>query len=415
MRDLPFIPLPTTSSAAELSRLPREVRLPAMFSARMNLVAPLVEMGAQAQGILDGTVSESDARLAIRNALAAAGYEPPMVKGEDNLLDHTSKTRLDLILEMNVRKGRGFAKRVADMDDDALYLFPAQQLVRVRPSRSPRSDWAERFTDAGGIIRNGKMVALKTDPVWANLSRFGEPFPPFDFGSGMGVADIDRDEAVRLGLLKEDEELTPDPPQMPAFAQGLPGIEGMPALREAVKTSMQDLASFNGDTLTILDDAVPPTPTPETLDDASIHASPTLVQSSEARSLLQRSLVVEDPDGNAVIFGSSIWRHWKRGYNAKVANKRVKTIRYAFDAVREPQEKWITERSGKSRMYYLKTFRDTEGIEQRTVVVRELDGKVVTWLTNASHSRIENAHRKGEFIRRLGDPKASEKKEAAGA
>lgn len=39
------------------------------------------------------------------------------------------------------------------------------------------------------------MIALKSDRVWTNFSRFGRPYPPSDFGSGMGVEDIDRDEA----------------------------------------------------------------------------------------------------------------------------------------------------------------------------------------------------------------------------
>lgn len=49
------------------------------------------------------------------------------------------------------------------------------------------------------------MVALKSDSVWTNLSRFGRPYPPFDYGSGMGVEDVDREEAIELGLLPADE------------------------------------------------------------------------------------------------------------------------------------------------------------------------------------------------------------------
>ena len=45
------------------------------------------------------------------------------------------------------------------------------------------------------------MIALKNDPVWTALSRFGRPWPPFDYDSGMGIADIDRETAETLGLL----------------------------------------------------------------------------------------------------------------------------------------------------------------------------------------------------------------------
>lgn len=396
-RALPFIPLPTTSSAAELSRLPREVRLPAMFSARMNLVAPLVEMGAQAQGILDGTVSQSDARLAIRNALAAAGYEPPQEKGQDDLLDHTSKTRLDLILEMNVRKARGYAKRVADMDDDALFLFPAQQLVRVRQSQAPR-DWTKRWKDAGGSIHGGKMAALKTDPVWANLSRFGEPFPPFDFGSGMGVADIDRDEAVRLGLLTEDQELTPDPPQMPAFAQGLPGVSGMPALRDAVAQSMQDLAAFDGDLLTILQD-YEPAPLEGALAESTISHPPARIEPEEALAMMDAGAAkVVSPASGLVEFTRNFPGHWTGKKTPLDIERRLSNIRYAMAAVREPQETW-TERG---RDYYLKIFDDGRGAY---VVVN--NGKVETFIVTSRLREVEKK-RSGQIMHRVGNKTGGE-------
>lgn len=49
------------------------------------------------------------------------------------------------------------------------------------------------------------MIALKGDPIWAAISRFGTPWPPFDFGNGMDVQDVDWNEAAELGVLKEDD------------------------------------------------------------------------------------------------------------------------------------------------------------------------------------------------------------------
>jgi hypothetical protein len=46
------------------------------------------------------------------------------------------------------------------------------------------------------------MVALKTSPIWQGLSIFGTPWPPFDYGSGWGVVDVDRQESDELGLTK---------------------------------------------------------------------------------------------------------------------------------------------------------------------------------------------------------------------
>jgi hypothetical protein len=58
-------------------------------------------------------------------------------------------------------------------------------------------------------LRKGRFVALKTDPVWKKLSRFGTPWPPFDYGSGMGLRDLSRRDAVALGLLEKGERVEP--------------------------------------------------------------------------------------------------------------------------------------------------------------------------------------------------------------
>ena len=117
------------------------------------------------------------------------------------------KPQLDLIHETNVRQARGYAQYMEATTDGALAAFPAQELVRVRDRKMPR-DWSGRWTAAGGRLYGGRMVALKTDPVWTKISRFGTPYPPFDFNSGMGVEDVGRAEAIALGVIKEG-----DPPQ----------------------------------------------------------------------------------------------------------------------------------------------------------------------------------------------------------
>jgi hypothetical protein len=62
---------------------------------------------------------------------------------------------------------------------------------------------------AGGQIFGGRMIALKSDPIWESISAFGTPYPPFDFNSGMWVRDVDRGEAISLGLLDEGEAAQP--------------------------------------------------------------------------------------------------------------------------------------------------------------------------------------------------------------
>jgi hypothetical protein len=116
-------------------------------------------------------------------------------------------------------------------------MWPAQELVRVIDSEHPR-DWATRWAEAGGEFSGGRMIALKNDPIWEKISRFGTPYPPFDFNSGMDVADVDRDEAVALGLIDRDEQVEPQiedfnarleaslPDADPATMEGLRDIFG---------------------------------------------------------------------------------------------------------------------------------------------------------------------------------------------
>lgn len=53
--------------------------------------------------------------------------------------------------------------------------------------------WTDRWTSAGGRLFEGRMIALKDDPVWLRLSQIGLPHPPFEFGySGMRLRSVDR-------------------------------------------------------------------------------------------------------------------------------------------------------------------------------------------------------------------------------
>lgn len=125
-----------------------------------------------------------------------------------SLTDLASRARAGLIYDQQIRSANGYARWQNDLDPDILDAFPAQELVRVLPRKTQR-DWPTRWREAGGKLAQGRMVALKTDPIWTKLSAFGTPWPPFDYGSGMGVADLDRAEAEDLGLLAPGAEVLP--------------------------------------------------------------------------------------------------------------------------------------------------------------------------------------------------------------
>lgn len=114
-------------------------------------------------------------------------------------LAEVEKERAETIMDTAKSLFRGKAHYDSGITRGTLSAFPAQELIRICDSKTPR-DWTDRWNLAGGKTFGGRMVALKDDPIWTRISRFGIPWPPFDFGSGMGIRDIDYDEAVKLGL-----------------------------------------------------------------------------------------------------------------------------------------------------------------------------------------------------------------------
>ncbi len=124
------------------------------------------------------------------------------------LEDVTSLRRLELIVNFNTEQAQEYARWKTEQDPAILDAYPAQELVRIEEREVPR-DWPARWKAAGGELRAGRMVALKNDGIWTKLSRFGTPFPPFDFNSGMGLEDVSREDAEQLGLIRSDQQQRP--------------------------------------------------------------------------------------------------------------------------------------------------------------------------------------------------------------
>ena len=146
----------------------------------------------------------SEARKLMRQDLERLKYAPE--PGQENTIkDLFTKARLDVILKTNEAQARGYIEHLGGMKPGAFAAFPAQEFKRVEARKAQRQDWPARWQKAGGKFYGGRMIALKDDPVWVELSVFGNPFPPFDWGSGMGVRDVSREEAEKLGLITREE------------------------------------------------------------------------------------------------------------------------------------------------------------------------------------------------------------------
>ena len=161
-------------------------------------IADLLENRRDADGALVSRARVvSDIMRAARNAGIA--------RGTASLKDPGSYARANVIVDTNAGMAAGYVQAELANSYGARMAFPAQELLRFE-ERKEKREWKSRWIAAGGKLYGDRMIALKGDSVWINISRFGKPYPPFDFNSGMGVEDVSYDEAVELGVIQEGYE-----------------------------------------------------------------------------------------------------------------------------------------------------------------------------------------------------------------
>lgn len=239
--------LPTSLSSAELEQIDVEILERATFSARVTSAEYLDEIDAVLAEYVDGKIDLASARLRLKEKLKVIGYraEP----GEEGTLkDFSSDVRTNLVLRTNAAQAQGYGDWMQGQDPAILDQWPAQELYRARNSKVPRK-WRARWSEAGGKLINGRMVARKNAPIWSNISRFGSPYPPFDFNSGMDVADVDRKEAMALGLIDRDTQIKPQTRGFNDDLKFAPSIRSA-ALKQALVES-DDRLVFDGDVLSL--------------------------------------------------------------------------------------------------------------------------------------------------------------------
>jgi hypothetical protein len=240
-------------NTAEWAQIPAELRDRALFSATVENVKFLDKVGNRLQTFLDnqrreeGAFQSREKFIAELSELAESEGLSPAPGKKGTMEDLTSERRLKLIFDQNVTQAQSFAKWKAEQDPDVLDAYPAQELVRIEGRREPR-DWPSIWRQHGGTIRGGRMVALKSDPIWEKISRFGVPWPPFDFGSGMGLRDIRRKDAERLGLIKPGEKVEG---AEKGFNERLEaGIKNLsPQMRNALKNIFGDQVELTEETV----------------------------------------------------------------------------------------------------------------------------------------------------------------------
>ena len=251
--------MPTALSTAEIQRLPDAIRRSSFFSARTLLTDYLEQAKAAIRQVLNpqtavrppGDPREGEpytegltieqARANLREYLTSIGYEPnPDEAG--TLKDLSSQARVDLVVRTNVGIAQGYGYWKQGQDPAILDEWPASELFRAE-GRGRERDWPERWlaaaravgdTDAIAMLeQHDRMIARKDSPIWQALGdgaggfeddALHNPYPPFAFNSGMDVRDIDRAEAMDLGLLGRDDAIIPQSQDFAPQLAGDPGV-----------------------------------------------------------------------------------------------------------------------------------------------------------------------------------------------
>lgn len=247
--------LPTTANSAQLAGLPAALRDEAFFSSKVtdarvlqaayDCVAAILQPEGRAAG---ESMDTARAREEIRRLLKSIGYMPEDGKA-GTIEDLSSEARLNLIIDHNVAADRGRGAWMETQDDDVLDMWPCQEFYRAEERMRPRN-WRARWIAAGGSIYAGRMIARKDDPVWIGINRFGVPWMPADYNSGMDVRDVDRDEAVSLGVIAADDAVKTQ--QAPDLQMSVPVANMAPFLAKEVAAVMGPRVSLVDGILTFL-------------------------------------------------------------------------------------------------------------------------------------------------------------------
>lgn len=113
---------------------------------------------------------------------------------------------VQLAARLTQESANGYGAFSVQQTDEFLRRVPFQEFYRVE-ERIEWREWPKRWAEQGGTFHGapsdypeGRMIAETNSNIWQDISAFGDPYPPFDYNSGMGVKPVSAEDVAKMGL-----------------------------------------------------------------------------------------------------------------------------------------------------------------------------------------------------------------------
>jgi hypothetical protein len=197
--------------------------------------------------IVEGRAKETDARQDLKAILRSLDYQPAKGK-EGTLEDLSSDARLNLTVQTSADLARSYGQREGGMTEATLDEWPCMELKRAETREVPRGTkegypdqyWQRKWKKLGGTLYDGRMICSKDDPIAQEVSDFGLPYGPPGLDSGYVWFDVDREEAVALGVLDRNGEPIDDDTVVTPESRALDEH-----FKERLEHALNDLVSYD--------------------------------------------------------------------------------------------------------------------------------------------------------------------------